>query len=293
MKTAPPLSPLGYDVQSPDDPTSKADQKVNRLILLFLGGLLIGLGTSLPLAVGWQDAMRPPVGICLSGTEANPMERIWVRGRIFPLPCGPTFLFVQPAVGGSFVGAGIVFGLLAHQLAGRSSARGSKVLAAVLGGSCLLLLSYLGMLFVVRIPEFELPPSFSHGVAEPFALMIFGIVFVFAFALGLALRTPGFVWRALIAAGVTALFHWAVTWLLLDRAVTLQIHDPAVLPLADSLPDLGNGMGRMMMTILSSNLVAGTIGGSVTLWLVTGQRLPAREHGEGQLPITGMYSRNS
>ena len=73
MKTAPPLSPLGYDVQSPDNPTSKADRKANRLILLLLGGLLIGLATSLPLAVGWQDAMRPPVGICLSGTEANHM----------------------------------------------------------------------------------------------------------------------------------------------------------------------------------------------------------------------------
>jgi hypothetical protein len=259
-----------------------------RSLLLYLGGLLIGLATSLPLAVGWPDAMHPQMGVCLFGTEANPMERIWIRGRIFPLPCMPTFLFAQPAVGGSLVGAGIVFGLLAYELAGRSpsSGRGARVLAAALGGSCLLILSYLGMLFVPRLsglePLFALPSS----VAQPFALMAFGIASVFAFALGLALRTPGVVWRALVAAMATALAHGAVTWLLLDRAMTLQTHDPAALTLSHSLPALGNGMGRMMTTILISNLVGGTIGGCVTLWAVTGQRSPARERREGQRPVT-------
>ena len=254
------------------------DQNAKRLALLLLGGLLIGLAASLSLAVAWPNAMRPPVGVCLFGTEANPMERIWVKGRIIPLPCMPTFLFIQPAVLVSFLGAGIVFGLIAYEL----TQRGSRWVPAVLSAFCLILLSYLGTLFVPRIRAPELPLPFSSGVAEPFALMIFGISFIFALALGLALRTPGFLWRALVDAAVTALCHWLVIWLLLGRAVMIWTQDPTTPPLADGLPALGNGMGRMMMTILIGNLVSGTIGGWVTLALLTARRSPVRERIQDQ-----------
>jgi hypothetical protein len=240
------------------------DRRLKRLPLMLLGGLLIGLATSLPLAVGWVAASDPPVGVCLFGTEANPEERVWFRGRIFPLPCLPTFLFIQPAVAGGFLGAGIAFGLIAHRLAGR----GSGALAAGLGGATLFLLSYLGMWAVPGIPAPEMPLLLSSGVAEPFAFLTFGIAFVIALALCLALRTPGFLWRALVAAAATGSSHWLVTWLLLGHAVMLWTHDPTSPPLADSLPALSNGMGPMMGTILLANLVAGTIGGWVTLRLL-------------------------
>ena len=92
-----------------------------RLGLLLLGGLLIGLGTSLPLTIAWPDIMRPPVVICLFETESVPMERIWIKGRVIPLPCQPTFMFIQPIVWGGFLGAGCVFGLIAYELAQRGS----------------------------------------------------------------------------------------------------------------------------------------------------------------------------
>ncbi|HET9587583.1 MAG TPA: hypothetical protein VFO91_02230 [Anaerolineales bacterium] len=266
-----------------DDRAQTRDKKAERLVLLLLGGLLIGLATSLPLAVAWPDAMRPPVAICLFGTETNPMERIWVRGRIIPLPCMPTFLFMQPAVWVSFLGAGCVFGLIARNMA----ERGSRRLLAALGGLSFFLLGYLGTLFVPRIPIPELPLPFSGGVAESFAIMIFGISFVFALVLGLALRPPGLLWRPFVAAAATAVSYWFVTWLLLGRAVTIWTQDPTTAPLAHSLPALGNGMGPMMTTILLANLVAGTIGGCITLALLAVRRSPDREQSEAQRLIPG------
>jgi hypothetical protein len=129
----------------------------------------------------------------------------------------------------------------------------------------LLILSYLGMLFVSRIPNLELPLLLSRGVAEPIALMTFGIAFVFAFALGL--HTPGFVWRALVAALVTGGCYWFVMWFLLGHSAMIWNPDPTP-PFAHRLPDLGNGMGPMMKTVLISNLIAGAIGGWATLFLL-------------------------
>ena len=249
---------------------------------MLLGGLLIGLATSLPLAVGWHDAVRPPVGVCLFGTEENPFERIWFRGWVFPLPCLPTLLFVQPAVWGSFLGAGIVFGLLAHDLAGASSARGARLRLAALGGACLLILSILGTLVVSRIPGPALPLPFSSPAGVPFAVMVFGVSFVFALVLGIALRRRGWLWRAFLAAAVTALAYWLVIELFLGRAVMIWIHDAVAPPLAHSLPLLGNGMGPMMKTVLIGNLVAGTIGGWLTLGLLTSRGSATRERREGQ-----------
>jgi hypothetical protein len=267
-----------------DNASGSADRNAARpVLLLLLGGLLIGLAASLPLAVGWPDAMRPSVGVCLFGTEAEPFERIWIRGRIIPLPCLPTFLFTRPAVWGGFLGAGVLFGLIARERAGR----GSRGLAAALGGLSLLLLSYLGMVFVPRLTALALPPVLSNGVAEPFALMIFGIVFPLALAIGLALRTPGVLWRAFAAAAATALCYWLVIWFFLGPAVRIWDPDPAPPPFAHRLPAPGNGMGPMMTTVLVANLVAGTIGGWVTLALLTFRRSPVRGRREGQVLAAG------
>lgn len=253
------------------DSDSTYDRNMGRALPI-LGGLLVGLAASLPLALAWPEAMRPPVGICLFGTEANPAERIWLDGLILPLPCMPTFLFMRPPVWFSFLGAGVVFGLIAHRLAGS----GSRGLLAAVGGVLFLGLSYLGVLFVPRMPSLELPGFLSSGVAEPFALMIFAISLLFALAFGLALHTSGWFWRALLAATLTALCYWFVMWFLLGRGVMLWSHDPTTPPFAHSLPDLGNGMGAMMKTTLISNLIAGTVGGWGTLLLLTGRQLISR-----------------
>jgi hypothetical protein len=263
-----------------DKGSGNADQNTARLLLL-LGGLLIGLAASLPMGAAWPEAMRPPVGVCLFGTEANPFERIWIRGRVFSLPCLPTFLFLRPAVWLSFLGAGLVFGLIARERAGG----GSRGLPAALGGLSLLMLSYLGMVFVPRLTALEMPLVLSNGIAEPFALMIFGIVFPFALAIGLALRPPGVLWRAFAAAAATGLCYWLVLWFLLGPAVRIWSPDPAALPFAHRLPAPGNGMGPMMRSILVANLVAGTIGGWVTLAFLTFRRSAARQRGEGQVLI--------
>ena len=63
---------------------------------------------------------------------------------------------------------------------------------------------------------------------------------------------------------MTAACYWLVLWLLLGNADTVSP------PLAYRLPDLGNGMGPMMKTLLIGNLIAGTTGGWVTLALSTG-----------------------
>jgi hypothetical protein len=258
------MTSAGTTIDSPAAVTGEASK---RLVLLLLGGLLIGLATSLPLAVVWPDAMEPPFGVCLFGTEANPQERIWLDGTIIPLPCMPTFLFVRPAVLVGFLGAGAVFGLIARRLAGG----GSSVLLAVLCSFSLLILSFLGAWLVPRLTSQELSPFLSSGVAGPFAAMIFGIVFPFALLVGLMLRTPGSLWRAFLAAAATALCYWTVMWLLLGQA---PASDAGAASLAARLPKLGNGMGPMMTTVLVGNLIAGTMGGWVTLALQIVRRRP-------------------
>jgi hypothetical protein len=256
--------------QTGDVPFEREEHKAKRLALLMLGGLLIGLAASLPLAAIWPDVSIPPASDCLIQGATNPVERIRLAGKVLPLPCMPTLIFIQPAVCGGFLGAGLVFGLIAHQLAGR----GSKLLLSALGGFSFLFLSFLGSLAVPRIAGPDLALPLSSGVAEPFAIMTFGIAFLFALSMGLALRTPGILWRALVIAAAAGLCQWLVMWLLLGRSVMIWTHDPTTPPLADSLPRLGNEMGPMLTTTMIGNLISGTIGGWVTLALLAA-RLPA------------------
>jgi hypothetical protein len=257
-----------------DDRSGTERHRANRLVLLLLGGWLIGLTASLPLAVAWPHAMSAPADACLHGSETNPIDRIRLAGIVLPLPCMPTILFIQPPMWGGFLGAGIVFGLIAGKLAESRSGRDSQRLLAALGGFSLLVMSYLGSLLVPRISGLAVSRILSNGVAEPFALMIFGISFVFALALGLALRTPGLLWRALVSAAATAACHWFVIWVLLGDPAMIWGQDTATAPLAHSLPHLGNEMGPMLRTMLISNLISGTIGGYVTLALLTVRRPP-------------------
>src|SRR5215211_4862451 len=123
--------------QTRDAPSEREDHKAKRLALLLLGGLLIGLAASLPLAAIWPDVNIPAASDCLIQGTTNPVERIRLAGRVLPLPCMPTLIFIKPAVWGGFLGAGLIFGLIAQQLAGR----GSKVLLAALAGFSFLILS--------------------------------------------------------------------------------------------------------------------------------------------------------
>ena len=243
-----------------------------RRTLLLLGGLLIGLATSLPFTMIWPEIRDAPVRNCLSGSETNPVEAIRFAGLILPLPCTVTLLFLQPVVWVSFLAAGTGFGLIARRLA----ARGSVRRLATLGGFSFLVLGYLGWMFVPRIRVPELPLFLASGVAEPFAVMVFLVAVSFALVLILELRPSGWLWRALTAAAVTAACHWLVMWFLLGHASMIWTQDPATPPFADQLPELGSGLGPMMTSTMNGNLVAGTVGGYVTLALLSysGRRSP-------------------
>lgn len=236
-------------------------------LFILLGGLLIGLAASLPLAVVWPYPNPPPESVCIFGGE-----KIRLGGVTLPFHCIATFMFVKPLVWCSFLSAGGLFGLLAHKL----SSQGSRILVALVGSLSFLLASFIGGQVVDTLPNADIPSPFPDmpilffaSTAIPFAIMSFGVSLAFALAIGLGLRTRGLLWRALVAAIVTAICYWLVAWILLGHAVMLFSHDPTTPPLADSLPELGRPMGPMMKTTLISNLIAGTIGGSTILFLFT------------------------
>ena len=255
-------------IETTENQTGTHDSRRMRLSLILLGGLLIGLAASLPLGIALPYPDLPPAGSCIYGTGTNPVERIRLAGVLLPLPCMPTFMFIQPVVWGSFLAAEAVFGLIAYRLAGR----GSQILAALLGGFSFLVASFIGSQVVTRLPAPELPVFFSSSTADPFAIMVFGLSLTFALAIGLALRTRGLLWRAFAAATLTAMCYWLVAWILLGHAVMIWSHDATTPPLVHNLPDFGRPIGPMMKTTLISNLIAGMFGGWVTLILLTVRR---------------------
>lgn len=252
--------------RSPVDKMELRPSRRSNWLLILLGGLLIGLAASLPLAVVWPYPHAPPPSICVDNGE-----KIRFVGIVFPFHCIPAFMFVRPLVWGSFLAAGAFFGPLAYKLTGH----GSRILAVAVGGFSFLIASFIGSQVVDRLPRAllhpmdELPILFLSSTGPEFSIMSFGVSLAFALAIGLALRTRGLLWRALTAAVTTAICYWLAVWILLGHAPMLFTHDPTMPPLADSLPELGRPMGPMMKTTLISNFIAGTIGGSTILFLFT------------------------
>jgi hypothetical protein len=236
-----------------NDITGSHDSKRVRLLLICIGGLLIGIAASFPLGIVWPFPPYPePLTpqLCPNGGE-----QIRVGGVIFPFFCASAYMFIQPLVWGSFLLAGALFGLIAQRLAGR----GSAALAALTGGVILLVAAFFGGQWVDRIPNPSIPPFEESEIARRFSFMVFGISLLFAAAIGLVLRTPGLWWRAPAAATVTA-----VTYLL----VAVSLYRDAPTPLMDFFPAVERPMGNMMKTVLTSNLLAGTIGGWMILILL-------------------------
>ena len=231
-------------------------------LLIGMGGLLIGIAASFPLAV--ILAYSNPISRCIDN-----FILIRFGAKFHLLPCMPTVIWIRPLVWGSFLTAGALFGLTAHDLV----RVGSRILVAIVGGGLFLVASFFGAEIVPRLPSPELPILFESSTAFPFAMMSFGVSFIFALAIGLALRTRGILWRALIAGTVTGICYWLVAWILFGHAVMLFSHDVTTPPLALSLPEMGR-LGPMMKTTLISNFIAGTIGGSATLYLlIAGARI--------------------
>jgi hypothetical protein len=232
-----------------------------RLVLILLGGLLIGFAASLPLAVSW------PFPNGLSGCFDD-IFLLRLAGKFFALPCMPTSLFVQPLVWSSFIAAGALFGLLARQLA----VTGSRIFVAATGGISFFVTVYLGAQVVTRLPNPELPIQLESSFGFPFAIMSFGVSFLFALAIGLTLHTSGWLWKAFAAALVTGICYWLVVWILHGHAIMLLNQDATTRPLADSLPSFGRLLGPMTKTVVISNFIAGTIGGWTTLVLLSKHR---------------------
>jgi len=249
------------------------ETEVKHLSLILVGGLLIGLTASLPLAIVWPYPVPPPAALCVNAGAA-----IRLFGIVLPLGCPPVYMFLQPLVWGSWIATGALVGLIAHRLAGR----GSRILVAALGGFSFLVAGFIGSQVVDTLPNVDILPNmdrfpimFLSDIGIPFAIMTFGVSLTFALAVGLALRVRGLLWRAFLAAVVTGICYYVVTWILMGHAVMLVTQDPTTPPLADSLPAFGRPMGPMIKTVTLSNLIAGTVGGWAILILVRGARTAA------------------
>jgi hypothetical protein len=249
-----------------DVQTGADDSKRKHLLMILLGGLLIGLAASVPLAMVWPYPTPPPESICLYGGLKTRLG-----GITFPFHCSAAVMFVQPLVWCSFLIGGGIFGLIAHKLVGR----GSRNLVVGLGALSFFIASFAGSQVVDRLPRAlvlpisEIPVLFASSIEPEFSIMSFGVSLTFALAIGLALRTRGLLWRALLAATVTAICYWLVAWVLFGNANTLWNHELTLPPLVENLPALGRPMGPFMKTVLIGNFIARTSGGWATLVLLT------------------------
>jgi hypothetical protein len=221
-------------------------------LLIFLGGLLIGIVASLPLGISWPYPVPPSLSICV-----NEGEYIRLGGIRFPFHCMAAYLFIQPLMLSSFLAAGALFGFIAQRLADR----GSPGLAALIGGVTLFIAAFSGAQMVDRLPLPPNLPILQPSIAQPFAMVVFLISFIFTLAIGWVLHTPRLIWRALIAATVSGLTYMFIAYALYHTGPT---------PLAQLLPTAGRPMGNMMKTVVTSNLIAGTVGGWTILLLLSG-----------------------
>jgi hypothetical protein len=224
-------------------------------LLILLGGLLIGLTASLPLAVVWPYPKPLPESICVYGGE-----KIRLGSLTLPFHCMVTFMFIQPLVWCSFLVSGALFGLLAQILVGS----GSRIRVAAVGGGTFLVAAFVGGQVVDILPNPD-THFFVSGVAPPFAIMSFIVSFTFVLAIGLVLSIRGLAWRAIVVAVATALSYFLTAWFL--YGFNFAALGPGHEPLAGLLHETWRPMGPMMKTILISNFVAGTIGGSTLLFL--------------------------
>gem|GEM_PF-5521214 len=210
-----------------------------------LGGLLIGLMASFPLGVVWPYPIPPSATVCMNGSE-----QIRLYGLTLPFHCMVTFMFTQPLVWSSYLIAGGLFGLLAHSL----TQRGSRIFLAGVGAIGFLFAGLVGSQFGDRL---RLP----GGIALHFAVTSFLVSFTFGIAIGLSLRTQGLFWRAIVGGVVTALAYFFTALVLYGSTQSTAV--------AKSLSVIWRPIGPMMVTVLISNLVAGTIGGASILFLFT------------------------
>lgn len=220
-------------------------------LLILLGGLLIGLAASIPLALIWPYPVPPSLEVCVDGGE-----QIRLGGTlVLPFHCMAAYMFIQPLVWGSFLVAGALFGFIAQRLANE----GSPWLAALVASVTLFVAAFSGAQMVDRLPLPPNLPFLQPSIAQPFAIIVSMISLVFTLVLGFVLHIRHLLPRALIVAMVSGLTYMVIGYSLYHTGPT---------PFAELLPTPGRPLGNMMKTVAVSNLIAGTVGGWTILLLL-------------------------